>query len=710
MDESISTLGQSLSTDCTECYERISHGSQSEDTDDDVRWVEPSCSPDCVTPVLSLRYTSTDNAESLPVGCRVAASSSKEEFSDRRETPPAVVIPTLKHRRKEEMLSHGSTDHSRWSVSLLLINGGLLLAVAAVSLSMLNIALLRERQHLLDSISHKVESSLLPDIVVDRSPDQPERERCVGIGGACPLTVNGSSATEYSFQEEESHGVPTWLLQGPTPDIIQDWLSFDARNGDIREEGTTPQVENDIPISSSRDVVVSPSGIPPTIGSPDVLNAETRRWLEDLDTTGGGGVANSNDELIEFAQELYKSSFQEEPVRIAVMGQSGVGKSTLVNTLRGLSPDAPGAARVSVTQMTGVKSEVAKEGYVSSFYPSVVYHDLPGCGTTQWPRDSYVERFNLPEAFDAYILVTERRVDESDVWLHTLLRNHSKPVFVVRNKVNIDLVQEQEDNGMSFEKTTCAIASELAQEFNLERPSDAYLISAKLRDMERFDFPRLKADIGRSLGAVKRNKFTLSLSDYATSILDDKEKIAEDVVRNHALVTVATAGLNPIKVFGTALDFVVVWSMNQHVARVFGITEEQVREALGMRGGIASHGRHALDGLAIDATAVVSDFGGKFLAEEAIRQLLTCKSSVCISSAAKFIPVVGDIFAGMTTFVLMRLLGQHVVAEARKAADKINKIRLQLDDHQQPSSYRELYGPAQTGIVSQSCDAGYLCE
>ena len=42
-----------------------------------------------------------------------------------------------------------------------------------------------------------------------------------------------------------------------------------------------------------------------------------------------------------------------QPVNIAVLGQSGVGKSTLVNTLRGLGPTSRGAAPVSSTQMTG---------------------------------------------------------------------------------------------------------------------------------------------------------------------------------------------------------------------------------------------------------------------------------------------------------------------------------------------------------------------
>ena len=118
-------------------------------------------------------------------------------------------------------------------------------------------------------------------------------------------------------------------------------------------------------------------------------------------------------------------------------GQSGVGKSTIVNTLRGLRPKAPGAAEVSSVQMTGVKAPFRQEGYPSPFIDSVVYYDLPGYGTQAVSRSTFVERYDLLNKYDAFILVTEGRVDESDVLLYDLLkRQHGRNLFLVRNKVN----------------------------------------------------------------------------------------------------------------------------------------------------------------------------------------------------------------------------------------------------------------------------------
>ncbi len=89
-------------------------------------------------------------------------------------------------------------------------------------------------------------------------------------------------------------------------------------------------------------------------------------------------------------------------------GQSGVGKSTLVNTLRGLKAASGGAAAVSPTQMTGVRSPYEAGGYPSPENSRVVWHDLPGCGTERIPCGaSYYRDYEL-DRFDAFILVRTR--------------------------------------------------------------------------------------------------------------------------------------------------------------------------------------------------------------------------------------------------------------------------------------------------------------
>ena len=73
-------------------------------------------------------------------------------------------------------------------------------------------------------------------------------------------------------------------------------------------------------------------------------------------------------------------------------------------------------------------------------------------------------------------------------------------------QVNIDIVSEAEDYSREPEDTLGLIRQDLVGEFKLTDNDDVYLISAKLRDSGRFDLPRLKTDIGASLGSVKQRK------------------------------------------------------------------------------------------------------------------------------------------------------------------------------------------------------------
>ena len=62
---------------------------------------------------------------------------------------------------------------------------------------------------------------------------------------------------------------------------------------------------------------------------------------------------------------------------------------------------------------------------------------------------------------------------------------------------------------------------------------------------------------------------------------------------------------------------------------------------------------------------------------------LTAGGAVCSAEAAKLVPIVGNIFSGVSTFVLVRWLGLHVVEDARKSAEK---LRLIMPPSESPSA------------------------
>src|SRR5690554_2751592 len=97
------------------------------------------------------------------------------------------------------------------------------------------------------------------------------------------------------------------------------------------------------------------------------------------------------------AYDLYKLS----KVKCAIIGQSGSGKSSLINAIFGENKCITGVTETTMD----AQGPFDKEGL--SFY------DLPGCGTEKFPIDSYIDMFSLG-SYDCIIIVTANRFYEND--------------------------------------------------------------------------------------------------------------------------------------------------------------------------------------------------------------------------------------------------------------------------------------------------------
>lgn len=166
---------------------------------------------------------------------------------------------------------------------------------------------------------------------------------------------------------------------------------------------------------------------------------------------------------------------------VAVVGHSGVGKSTLVNRLRGLKTDRDdGAAVVSENEGT---TEVT--GYESNMHPGLVWYDVPGAGT-QTTRDwQYFLDQKLYE-FDALVVLFADRILEMDLMV---LRNAralpvETPTFFVRAKSDriIRDIKESEDideetaRERYVESTKESVRRELAVS-GLDESTKVYMVS-----------------------------------------------------------------------------------------------------------------------------------------------------------------------------------------------------------------------------------------
>lgn len=172
-------------------------------------------------------------------------------------------------------------------------------------------------------------------------------------------------------------------------------------------------------------------------------------------------------------------------MNIGVVGNSGVGKSLLINKLRRIRPHADGWAPVGVNETT-----TAARLYPFPGSLSIRLWDLPGAGTEAIPADTYIQQMGL-RYFDKVLVVTAGRFTSLEATLTEELERHGVPHCMVRTKIDIDVWNNMEDNGMDEAATVQAIRDDLRGIRGLK--GSLYLVSS--RDPDLHDMPRLMEDL-----------------------------------------------------------------------------------------------------------------------------------------------------------------------------------------------------------------------
>lgn len=169
-----------------------------------------------------------------------------------------------------------------------------------------------------------------------------------------------------------------------------------------------------------------------------------------------------------------------------VMGRVGVGKSTLINSLRGLTARDPDAAPVGIGHTTRRPQPYSFIGDVAKLTKNMArLWDLPGAGTQEWSSETYIRDTGLRH-FDGVIFVTSDAFSEIEASLMNQLVDFKVPYYIVRNKVDQDVQNNAEDNGASVEESLSEIRSELRDRGC--DPARTFLISAKHPECADFEF------------------------------------------------------------------------------------------------------------------------------------------------------------------------------------------------------------------------------
>ncbi|XP_043542397.1 interferon-inducible GTPase 5-like, partial [Chiloscyllium plagiosum] len=205
-------------------------------------------------------------------------------------------------------------------------------------------------------------------------------------------------------------------------------------------------------------------------------------------------------------------------VNVGVIGEAGAGKSSLVNALRGVPDDHPGAAPTGVTETT-----VAPSPYPHPAFHHVVLWDLPGLGTPDFQVESYREKVGF-HRYDFFIIVASERFKASHTTLAQWIQESGAHFYFVRSKIDNDIAvcQRQQGTITDQHETLHKIREEAVNYLTQQgvHSPQVFLISSPF--FEDYDSKQLQETLERDVPKFRKQAFLKSIHPVCSGFITRK--------------------------------------------------------------------------------------------------------------------------------------------------------------------------------------------
>ncbi|XP_078067351.1 interferon-inducible GTPase 5-like isoform X2 [Mustelus asterias] len=347
-------------------------------------------------------------------------------------------------------------------------------------------------------------------------------------------------------------------------------------------------------------------------------------------------------------------------LNIAVSGESGVGKSTFINAMRGLLSDDEGAAETGTTETT-----MEPIRYKHPNLPNVHFWDLPGMGTTKFPADTYLRAMKF-ERYDFFIIISASRFTENDVKLAKEIKRLEKNFYFIRSKIDNDFNATRkgrrkfnEDEELKKIRSYCV--SKL-DEAGIPSPR-VFLISNF--DLNLYDFRLLNNDLEDDLPSIKRSVYILSLQNLNLEIVEKKREELKKQIWMLATLSGAV-GAVPVPGVSLACDIGIVVKGIIHFRKCLGLDNASLQRLANMAG------KPVEELKAVVKTPLVDE-----ITPERIMRLRWGLASATISAvelAINNIPIIGSIFGAGSSFLMTYKLLSDALDDLTENARNVVKV------------------------------------
>ncbi|CAI5657034.1 unnamed protein product [Oreochromis niloticus] len=329
----------------------------------------------------------------------------------------------------------------------------------------------------------------------------------------------------------------------------------------------------------------------------------------------------------------YLETINTIPLNIAITGETGSGKSTFVNALRGLSNDDEKAAPTGITEPT-----LACTPYPYPNYLNVTLWDLPGIGTTKFPADKYLKLVES-EKFDFFIIISDIRFTENDVKLVKEIERMEKRFYLVLSKIDNDIRAERRETDFSEEETLKVIREHCVHrvaQLGIESPK-VFLVSSF--ELHLYDFPLLQLILERDLPKNKRDTLLFVMPNINPEIIIKKKEAFQYKVNYYATVS-AVGSAVPLPGLSIAVDLAVLVGAVTEYVFAFGLDVSSLKRLSGKTGVPYA-----------DLCAVInSPLAAAEITKELVQQAMTKVKHRAAQEVSRCIPIIGIPLAMVFSF------------------------------------------------------------